>query len=165
MDFTLNRTWPTFYDYIPVYKIWIQYTDLFKWYRTETSWSWKRAITPIKIGGFYPKSNLTYILWLYTCVQNLNPIHWFVQMISNGNHFCYLWMGRMDGTEVRTAVILYAPPMKMAEKLCGYLLLFAGKVSCLHCLLKPGVQVLGCMWYHESILMVFYRSSLILTML
>ena len=29
-------TWPTFYDYIPVYKIWIQYTNLFKRYQTET---------------------------------------------------------------------------------------------------------------------------------
>ena len=28
----------------------------------------KRAITLIIIGGFYPKSNLTYILCLYTCV-------------------------------------------------------------------------------------------------
>ena len=36
MDFTLNRTWPIFYDYIPVYKIWIQYTNLFKRYWTET---------------------------------------------------------------------------------------------------------------------------------
>ena len=36
MDFTLNRTWPTFYDYIPVYKISIQYTNPFKRYRTET---------------------------------------------------------------------------------------------------------------------------------
>ena len=36
VDFTLNRTWPTFYDYIPVYKIWIQYTYLFKRYQTET---------------------------------------------------------------------------------------------------------------------------------
>ena len=30
MDFTLNRTWPTFYDYIPVFKAWIQYTNLSK---------------------------------------------------------------------------------------------------------------------------------------
>ena len=36
MDFTLNRTWPIFYDCIPVYKIWIQYTNLFKRYLTET---------------------------------------------------------------------------------------------------------------------------------
>ena len=30
-DFTLNQTWPIFYDYIhvPVYKTWIQYTNLF----------------------------------------------------------------------------------------------------------------------------------------
>ena len=35
MDFTPNRTLPTFYDYIPVYKSWIQYTNLFKRYWTE----------------------------------------------------------------------------------------------------------------------------------
>ena len=28
----------------------------------------KRAITVIIIGKFYPKSNVTYNLWLYTCV-------------------------------------------------------------------------------------------------
>ena len=38
-------------------------------------WRWKRAITPIIMGGFYPKSNLISILWLYTCVLNMNPIH------------------------------------------------------------------------------------------
>ena len=31
-------------------------------------WSWNRAIIPIIIGGFYPKLNLTYILWLCICV-------------------------------------------------------------------------------------------------
>ena len=136
-----------------VYKIWIQYTNLFKSYRTETIFqSWKRAITPkiidgfysksnltyifliiyqctkfqsntptlskditqkpffkvenfskLKraitpkiIGGFYPKSNLTYILWLYTCVYNFNSIHQSFQKISHGNQKCYVWDGR-DG--------------------------------------------------------------------
>ena len=36
LDFTLNLTWTTFYDYIPVYKISVQYTNLFKRYHTET---------------------------------------------------------------------------------------------------------------------------------
>ena len=36
MDFIHNRTWPVFYDYIPVYKIWIKYTNVFKRYRPET---------------------------------------------------------------------------------------------------------------------------------
>ena len=36
MDFTQNRTWPVFYDYIPVYEIWIQYIAVFKRYRPET---------------------------------------------------------------------------------------------------------------------------------
>ena len=57
MDFTQNQT--TFYDYIPVYKISIQYTNLFKRYRTET--------------------------------------------------ICYVQDGT-DRTDLRTAVILYAPP-------------------------------------------------------
>ena len=71
-DFTLNQTWPIFYDYIPVYKIWIQYTNLFKKYwkqnifqkiSNETIFQcWKRAVTPKIISAFYPKSNLTYIL-------------------------------------------------------------------------------------------------------
>ena len=66
---TLNQTWPLFYNYMLVYKIWIQFTNLFESYGMETIFqSWKRAITPKIIGGFYPKSNLTYILWLYTCV-------------------------------------------------------------------------------------------------
>ena len=51
---------PIFYNYMLVYKIWIQYTNLFKSYGTETIFqSWKRAITPQIIGGFYSKSNLT----------------------------------------------------------------------------------------------------------
>ena len=33
--------------------------------------SWKRAITPKTIGGFYPESYLTYILWLYTVYKIL----------------------------------------------------------------------------------------------
>ena len=36
VDFILNRTWPVFYDYIPVYEIWIQFTNVFKRYRPET---------------------------------------------------------------------------------------------------------------------------------
>ena len=88
MDFTLNRTWPIFYDYIPVNKIWIQYSSLFKKYRKENiCWRWIRAITPLIMGGFYPKLNMTSILWLYICVLNMNPIHWCFQKISNGNCF------------------------------------------------------------------------------
>ena len=37
MDFTLNQIYPTFIDYLPVYKISIQYTNPFKIYRTETN--------------------------------------------------------------------------------------------------------------------------------
>ena len=146
MDFTLNRTWPVFYNYIPVYKISILYTNPFKRYRMETKsvtfclilytcvhnfspihqplqkishgnhfsklkifQSQKKAITPKIIGGFYPKSNLTCILWLYTGV---NPIHQSFQKISLGNQKCYVRDGRDGPTYVRTAVILYAPPVE-----------------------------------------------------
>ena len=34
--FICNRTWPVFYDYIPLYEIWIQFTNVFKRYRPET---------------------------------------------------------------------------------------------------------------------------------
>ena len=74
MDFTLNQTWPIFYNYMLVYKIWIQFTNLFKSYGAETIFqSWKRAITPKIIRGFYSKLTWTYILWLYISFQYTNP--------------------------------------------------------------------------------------------
>ena len=60
----------------------------------------KSAINPTVLGGFYPKSTLTYILWLYARVLNLNPIH---SMGQTG------W----------TVVILYADPLKMAWEVVG----------------------------------------------
>ena len=84
-----------FYDYIPVYKIWIQYTNqsFLKKYRKENIfWRWKRAITPIIKGWFYPNWNLTSVLWWYTCVLNMNSIHCF-QKISNWNYFSTLKKG------------------------------------------------------------------------
>ena len=141
MDFIRNRTWPVFYDYIPVYEILIQYTNVFKRYRPETIFhteikghnsdnNWlilslikldlyfmiiylcmkyesispmyskniarkpffvprSRAITLMIIGGLYSWSNLTCILWLYTCVWNMNPIHNCIQKISPANHFSF----------------------------------------------------------------------------
>ena len=79
-----------FYDYIPGYKIWLQYTNqsfLKKYQKENIFWKWKRAITPLKMGWFYPNWNLTSILWLYTCELNLNSIHWCFQKISNWNFF------------------------------------------------------------------------------
>ena len=59
MDFTLNPTWPTFYDYVPVYKISIQYTNPFKRYRTETIFqSWKF----FKVEKGHNSQNNTWIL-------------------------------------------------------------------------------------------------------
>ena len=36
MDFTRIQICPVFYDYVPVYEIWIQYITVFKRYRPET---------------------------------------------------------------------------------------------------------------------------------
>ena len=53
-----------------VYKIWIQYTNLFKSYGTETIFqSWKMAITPKIIGGFYPKLNDLHFMIIYLCIK------------------------------------------------------------------------------------------------
>ena len=35
----------------------------------------EKGQTALIIGGFNPKSTLTFILLLYTCVLNMNPIH------------------------------------------------------------------------------------------
>ena len=53
----------------------------------------KKAITPIIMGWIYPTWNLTSILWLYTCVLNLNSIHLCFQKISNWNYFSTLKKG------------------------------------------------------------------------
>ena len=37
----------------------------------------KKGSHSIIIGGFRPKSNLSYILWLYTFAYNVTPIQWF----------------------------------------------------------------------------------------
>ena len=139
MDLNRNQSWHVLYDYIPVYEIWIQYTNVFKRYRQETIFHteikghnsdnnrWilsvikldlyfmiiylcmkyesnmslsskdiarkpffiqrSRAITLIIISGFYPWWNLTCILWIYTCVRNMNPTHQCIQKISPGNRF------------------------------------------------------------------------------
>ena len=41
--------------------------NIFPIYRRDDEVA-KRAVTPIMIGAFYPKLNLTHILWLYTCI-------------------------------------------------------------------------------------------------
>ena len=89
------------YMYIPVYKIWIQCTNLFKRDWTETIYpSWKRAITPIIIGGFYPKSNLTYILWKYLVIKYESNTLIFLKDIEHKPFFlCTEERTRqMDGT-------------------------------------------------------------------
>ena len=57
-----------FYDYIPGYKIWIQYTNqsfLKKYLKENIFWRWKRAKTPIIMGWFYPNWNLTSLFYDY----------------------------------------------------------------------------------------------------
>ena len=63
-------------------------------FKVENFSKLKRAITPKIIGGFYPKSNLAYILWLYTGVLNFNPIHQSFQKISHRDQMCYVQDGR-----------------------------------------------------------------------
>ena len=66
----LTNVWPSIclkcFHNRKVEKKWIQSMQLFKHFAKK--WSRERAVTPIIIGGFYPKLNLTDILWLYTCV-------------------------------------------------------------------------------------------------
>ena len=47
--------------------------------------SQKGAITLSKFGGVWPDSNLTFLLWLYTYVQNIIWIHQSFQELSSGH--------------------------------------------------------------------------------
>ena len=71
MHFTLNWTWPIFYDYIPVFKIWIQYPNLFKRYQTETIFqSYKKGKNSHKTFWILPLIQLDlYFMIIYLCVK------------------------------------------------------------------------------------------------
>ena len=76
----------------------------------------KRAITPKIIGGFYPKSNSNYILWLYLIELELHfmIIYLCIKFQSNTPILSKdiarkPKVLRTGLTYVRTAVILYAP--------------------------------------------------------
>ena len=114
VDFTRNLTWPVFYDYIPVYEIWIQYITVFKRYRPETIFHWE-------IKGHNSDNNWwilsiikldLYFMIMYLCMKYESNTPSF-QKISPGNHFSYV-RDRTYGTYVctygRTRVMLYAPP-------------------------------------------------------
>ena len=118
VDFTQNRTWPTFYDYIPVYKVWIQYTNLFKRYHTENIFlSWKFS----KLKKGHNSQNNWWILPLieldlhfmiiYLCIKFQSNALIFSKDISQKPFVLHTGLiGRRDGMDVWTAVILYAPP-------------------------------------------------------
>ena len=65
--------------------------------------SWKRAITPVMIGGFYLKLNLTYILWLYTCVNksttSIIPRHSNYLFMYLSYRFENVWKENDGGTD------------------------------------------------------------------
>ena len=55
--------------------------------------SQKGAITLSKFGGVWPDSNLTFLLWVYTYVQNIIWIYPFFQELSSGHrHFPQFWV-------------------------------------------------------------------------
>jgi len=70
----------------------------------------KRHITPSKISGLLPKSNLTCVLILYIKIPNLNWIDAVFQKLLSGHHIL-ITDGRTDaGTHGQTEVTLNAPP-------------------------------------------------------
>ena len=101
MDFTLNLTWPILYNYTLVYKIWIQYTNLFKSYETETIFqSRKKGHNSQNYRWIllYIKLDLHFMI-ICLCIkfQSNTPILTNPK-ISHGNHLCYV----RDRTDVHT---------------------------------------------------------------
>ena len=78
-------------------------------FKVETFQSWKRAITPKTIDGFYPKANLTYILWYILVykisIQYTNPFKRY-----RTETICVTY-----GTDVRTdsGDTYYMPPPRV----------------------------------------------------
>ena len=71
MDFTLNRTWHIFYNYIPVYEKWIQNTNLFRRYQTETIFqSWKKGHNSHNNWWILPLIELDlHFMIIYLCIK------------------------------------------------------------------------------------------------
>ena len=121
MDFTRNRTWPVFYDYIPVYEIWIQYITVFKRYRPET-------IFPSEIKGHNSDNNWwilsiieldLYFMIMYLCMKYESNTPMFSKDIARKPFFVRtgqvvrdvrMYVRTYVRTDVRTRVMLYAPP-------------------------------------------------------
>ena len=85
----------------------------FKSYWADTKFCacfYKRPITPYKISGLLPKSNLTCVLIIYINILNLNWIHAVFQKLLRGQHFL-ITDARTDArTHGRTGVTINAPP-------------------------------------------------------
>ena len=112
MDFSHNRTWPVFYDYIPVYEIWIQYITVFKRYSPET-------IFHSEIKGHNSDNNWwilsiieldLYFMIMYLCLKYESNTPMFSKDIARKPFF--IRTGQDVRTEVRTRVMLYAPHYK-----------------------------------------------------
>ena len=55
--------------------------------------SQKGAITLSEFGGVWPDSNLTFLLWVYTYVENIIWIYLLFQELSSGHrHFPRFWV-------------------------------------------------------------------------
>ena len=117
MDFTLNLIWPIFHDYISVYKIWIQYTNLFKRYQTEIIFCIYRPDNEVEKKGHNSHNNwwilplielVLYFMIIYLCIKYESNILIFSKDIQWKPFFIYT-----DGiywqTDRQTVVILYAP--------------------------------------------------------
>ena len=103
-----------------MYKICIQYTYLFKRFERkpffvhmDRTLKLKKDITPIKIGGFYPNELDLYFMITYLCIKYESNNQIFSKDIKRKPFFVHA-NGITDRMYGRTAVILYAPLLKMA---------------------------------------------------
>ena len=115
MDFTHNRTWPVFYDYILVYEIWIQFTNVFKRYCPET-------IFRTKVKGHNSDNNRwilpvieldLYFMIIYLCMKYESNTPMSSKDIVRKPFFVRTgrtYVRTYVRTDVRTRVMLYAPP-------------------------------------------------------
>ena len=86
-------------------------------FKVENFSKLKRAITPKMIGGFYPKSNLTYIFMIiYLCIKFQSKTPVLSKDIARKPKVLRTgWTGRTGRTDVRTdSGDTICPPLKMA---------------------------------------------------
>ena len=91
MDFTLNQIWPTFYDYIPVYKISIQYTNPFQ----KISHGNQKCYVRDGTDGRDGRDGRTYRQRWYYMHHPPPPPH----TIENGRGIKTLWWNKAKGSK------------------------------------------------------------------